>query len=83
LFGPLLAGLFRRKFDWLQLAVTSYCNASCAYCIGLETRFTDIAKLGGDKPALAFLIAQSFNIVWTLILAFLLFGGLLFPAPVF
>ena len=51
--------------------------------IGLETRFTDIAKLGGGKPALAFLIAQAFNIVWTLILAFLLFGGLLFPAPVF
>ena len=32
MFGPLLAGLFRRKFDWLQVAVTSYCNASCAYC---------------------------------------------------
>ena len=32
MFGPLLTGLFRRKFDWLQIAVTSHCNASCAYC---------------------------------------------------
>jgi MoaA/NifB/PqqE/SkfB family radical SAM enzyme len=23
---------FPRKFDWLQLAVTSHCNASCSYC---------------------------------------------------
>jgi len=59
---------------WFALAFTS---------IGLETRFTDIATLGGGRPAVAFLIAQAFNIVWTLILAFLLFGGILFPAPVF
>jgi uncharacterized integral membrane protein (TIGR00698 family) len=59
---------------WFALAFTS---------IGLETRFTDIAKLGGGRPALAFLIAQGFNIIWTLILAYLLFGGILFPAPVF
>jgi MoaA/NifB/PqqE/SkfB family radical SAM enzyme len=32
LFGPLLARIFSRKLDWLQVAVTSYCNASCAYC---------------------------------------------------
>jgi uncharacterized membrane protein YadS len=59
---------------WFALAFTS---------IGLETRFTDIAKLGGGRPALAFLAAQAFNVVWTLILAYLLFGGILFPAPAF
>jgi uncharacterized integral membrane protein (TIGR00698 family) len=59
---------------WFALAFTS---------IGLETRFVDIAKLGGGKPALAFLVAQGFNIVWTLLLAYLLFGGVLFPQPVF
>jgi len=52
-------------------------------CIGLETRFMDLAALGGGKPALAFLVAQGFNIIWTLILAYLLFGGFLFPSPVF
>jgi MoaA/NifB/PqqE/SkfB family radical SAM enzyme len=32
LFGPWLTGLFHKKFDWLQVSVTSHCNASCAYC---------------------------------------------------
>ncbi|MEW6267386.1 MAG: putative sulfate exporter family transporter [Thermodesulfobacteriota bacterium] len=57
---------------WFALAFT---------CIGLETRFTDLAKLGGGKPVLAFLIAQGVNIIWTLILAYLIFGGILFPGP--
>jgi uncharacterized integral membrane protein (TIGR00698 family) len=50
-------------------------------CIGLETHFGELAKLGGGRPAYAFLIAQGFNILWTLLLAYLLFGGVLFPAP--
>ncbi len=59
---------------WFALAFT---------CIGLETRFKDLAGLGGGKPALAFVIAQTANIVWTLILAYLIFGGVLFAAPKF
>jgi uncharacterized membrane protein YadS len=51
--------------------------------IGLETRFMDLAALGGGRPAVAFLAAQAFNVVWTLLLAYLLFGGILFPSPVF
>jgi uncharacterized integral membrane protein (TIGR00698 family) len=58
---------------WFALAFTS---------IGLETRFGELAKLGGGKPALAFIIAQGINILWTLVLAYLLFSGVLFPAPI-
>lgn len=57
---------------WFALAFT---------CIGLETRFADLIEMGGGKPALAFVVAQIVNIIWTLILAYLLFGGVLFPAP--
>ena len=57
---------------WFALAFT---------CIGLETRFKDLAELGGGRPAAAFLIGQGVNIIWTLILAYLIFGGLIFPAP--
>jgi len=39
--------------------------------------------LGGGRPALAFLIGQGVNIIWTLILAYLIFGGVLFGAPKF
>jgi uncharacterized membrane protein YadS len=58
---------------WFALAFT---------CIGLETRFTDLVAMEGGRPAAAFLVAQGFNILWTLLLAYLLFGGTLFPAPV-
>lgn len=50
-------------------------------CIGLETNFRQLASLEGGRPAAAYLIAQGFNIVWTLLLAYLLFGGILFPPP--
>jgi MoaA/NifB/PqqE/SkfB family radical SAM enzyme len=32
LFQPLLTRWFGRSFDWLQVEVTSWCNARCAYC---------------------------------------------------
>jgi uncharacterized membrane protein YadS len=50
-------------------------------CIGLETRFVDLATMEGGRPALAFLGAQAVNVVWTLILAYLIFGGVIFPVP--
>jgi uncharacterized membrane protein YadS len=50
-------------------------------CIGLETKFVDLATMDGGRPAVAFLGAQAVNIVWTLILAYLLFGGVIFPLP--
>jgi uncharacterized integral membrane protein (TIGR00698 family) len=52
-------------------------------CIGLDTRFKDLVSMGGGKPAAVFLIAQAFNVVWTLIFAWLIFGGVLFPVPKF
>ena len=52
-------------------------------CIGLETRFSDLVKMDEGRPALAFLGAQAFNVIWTLLIAFLLFGGILFEVPLF
>jgi uncharacterized integral membrane protein (TIGR00698 family) len=57
---------------WFALAFTS---------IGLETRFTELVSEGNGRPALAFLGGQAFNVVWTLLLAYLLFGGVLFAVP--
>ncbi|MBA4418246.1 MAG: putative sulfate exporter family transporter [Syntrophus sp. (in: bacteria)] len=59
---------------WFAMAFT---------CIGLETRFADLFKMEGGRPAIAFLIAQTFNIFWTLLLSWLIFGGVLFQAPKF
>ncbi len=65
----LLTGL--RNF-WFALAFVS---------IGLETKLTDLLRMEGGRPAFAFIGAQAFNVIWTLILAWLLFGGLLFAVP--
>jgi uncharacterized integral membrane protein (TIGR00698 family) len=50
-------------------------------CIGLETRFVELAARDQGRPALAFVGAQAFNVLWTLLLAYLLFGGVLFAQP--
>src|SRR5262245_27794205 len=50
-------------------------------CIGLETRLVELATTEGGRPALAFIVAQAFNVVWTLLLAYLLFGGVIFAQP--
>ena len=49
---------------WFALAFTS---------IGLETNFKDLLQHNSRKPLIAFLTAQFFNILITLIIAFLLF----------
>lgn len=51
--------------------------------IGLETKFTDLWSMENGRPFVAFLGAQAANIVWTLLLAYLIFGGVLFPEPKF
>ena len=65
----LLTGL---RTAWFALAFAS---------IGLETRFVGLVKMENGRPAVAFLAAQALNVVWTLALASLLFGGLL-PLPI-
>jgi len=50
---------------WFVLAFTS---------IGLETKFSDIFNSQSKKPLVAFVTAQLFNIIVTLVVAFVLFG---------
>jgi uncharacterized integral membrane protein (TIGR00698 family) len=52
-------------------------------CIGLEAKFVDLVKLQGGRPAYTFIGAQIFNIFWTLLWSYLLFGGYIFPIPDF
>ncbi|OGW51856.1 MAG: hypothetical protein A2Z50_01280 [Nitrospirae bacterium RBG_19FT_COMBO_42_15] len=61
--------------------LTKWWFALAFVCIGLETKFTELASMEGGRPAAAFIIAQALNVVWTLILAYLLFGGILFAVP--
>lgn len=57
-------GLKSIQVLWFTLAFTS---------IGLETNFKDLFQHSNKKPLYAFLIAQAFNILVTLLIALLLF----------
>ena len=50
-------------------------------CIGLETRLRDLLSMQGGRPAVAFVVAQAANVAWTLLLAWMLFGGSIFAVP--
>jgi uncharacterized integral membrane protein (TIGR00698 family) len=60
-------GTFRTT--WFALAFVS---------IGVETNLKSLIQSHGSRPAIAFITAQMFNIIWTFIIAWLLFGGILF-----
>jgi uncharacterized integral membrane protein (TIGR00698 family) len=49
-------------------------------CIGLETRFGDLVKIDNGRPVYAFVLGQTFNIIVTLVVAYLLFGMLWAPS---
>jgi len=57
---------------WFALAFVS---------IGLETNVTDLFRLEGGRPLASFVLAQAFNVVWTLLLAWIVFGGMIVPSP--
>jgi len=57
---------------WFALAFTS---------IGLETKFTDLLSMEGGRPFVAFMGGQFANLIWTLLLAYLIFGGVFFAPP--
>lgn len=62
--APAKDGLKSIQTLWFVLAFTS---------IGLETKFSDLFNATNKKPLYAFLIAQFFNVIFTLVIAWLLF----------
>jgi len=69
--GPTLNGL---RTVWFAIAFIS---------IGMEAKFSSLVKLQGGKPAFTFVTAQIFNIFWTLLWSYILFGGYIFSVPDF
>ncbi len=50
--------------------------------IGLESSFRELGKqMAGGKPLVLYIVGQSFNLVLTLLMAYLAFGGILFERP--
>lgn len=69
-----VAGLLKGYRVWLF--------ALCFVCIGLETRVKELVSVGGGRPAIAYFIAQFFNMIWTLIVVWFLWSGTFFTPPI-
>jgi uncharacterized membrane protein YadS len=68
----------------MKPALTNLRNAFFALAfvsIGLETKFTDLLQMDEGRPFWCFLGAQAFNVAWTLVLSWLIFGGGIFAVP--
>jgi uncharacterized integral membrane protein (TIGR00698 family) len=50
--------------------------------IGLQTRVKDLLTVGGGRPALSFIIVQIFNILWTLLIVWILWSGVFWSTPI-
>ena len=90
-----MSGLLRSE-DWISVwmgdglvdattgvlkGMRTWLFAVAFVCIGLETRLRDLLSMQGGRPAIAFVVAQAANVAWTLLLAWLLFGGSIFAVP--
>jgi hypothetical protein len=50
--------------------------------IGLESNFRDLARqVQGGRPLVLYIVGQTFNLVLTLLVAWLVLSGIFFPAP--
>ncbi len=52
--------------------------------IGLESNFRQLGKqMGSGKPLILYLVGQTFNVLLTLLVVWIVFSGLIFPRPEF
>jgi uncharacterized integral membrane protein (TIGR00698 family) len=79
IFSVVLSPATATRATAITSAARSYLFALAFLSIGLETKLKDLVAMEHGRPALAFVGAQLFNILWTLLIAFLLFSGLIFP----
>lgn len=60
----------------------TWCFALAFTCIGLETNFKEMAEqFQGGKPFTLYIVGQTFNLVLTFVVAWLLLSGRIFPIP--
>jgi len=51
-------------------------------CIGLDTKFKELVKIGHGRPFIVFTAATALDVVISLVSAYVFFGGIIFPPPV-
>jgi len=75
-FSFVLSGASVAATKGLVTSIRTTLFAMAFVSIGLETHLGTLVTTGGGRPAAAFLGGQLFNVAITLVIAFLLFGGM-------
>lgn len=79
---PIMGEKVTKGVTGLMKGYRTWLFAICFVCIGLETQLKELISVGGGRPAMAYFIAQGFNIIWTLIVVYILWSGWLFTPPI-
>ena len=79
---PAMGAKAAKSVAGLSKAYRTWFFGMCFVCIGLETQVKDLVSVGGGRPAIAYWIAQIFNIFWTLLIVWILWSGTFFTPPI-
>ena len=79
---PVMGAKSAARISALMTNYRTWFFALCFVCIGLETNFKQLLSVGGGKPAIVYWVAQTFNVVWTLLIVWLLWSGTFFTPPI-
>lgn len=79
---PIMGSKATATITGLMTTYRTWFFALCFVCIGLETNFKELLSVGGGKPAAVYWIGQSFNVVWTLLIVWILWSGAFFVPPI-
>lgn len=82
LLSPALGNSTVNEILNITKGVRSWYFAMAFVCIGLDTKFKDLIKIGHGKPLIVFAAATILDIIISLISAYVFFGGTIFPPPV-
>jgi len=81
-FVPLLGSDSTEAITKVTKGFRGWLFAMAFVSIGLESNFRRLTEqLVGGKPILLYAAGQSVNVLLTLLVAWLAFGGVLFPSP--
>ncbi|MBB1285143.1 putative sulfate exporter family transporter [Flavisolibacter sp. BT320] len=81
LFSFIVPAATTKQVSGMLNSLRSAWFALAFVAIGIEARFADLVSVQGGRPAISFITAQLFNIIWTLIVAYVLFSGRFFSLP--
>jgi len=79
---PVMGAKSASRIAGLMTNYRTWFFALCFVCVGLETNIKQLLAMGGGKPAIVYWIAQFFNILWTLLIVWVLWSGAFFTPPI-